>query len=171
MEEVAAEAGLTRRTIYNHFGNTMQLFELSRKTLLAELAPMVPTRIAQGVPLVRALTDFTDEAARLFRDERHRDLYLSVTRDGQDWLDTAYKKQILAPMADALAGFLARQWPHVSPATSASVAARLLMMVQAAAAMPPPFARLACGDEVHVAPSIMVGAILAQYTQPQAMAA
>lgn len=171
MEEVAAQAGLTRRTIYNHFGNTAQLFELSRKTLLAELTPLVPTRIEHGWPMSRGLTDFADRVARLFRDERHRDLYLSLTRDGQAWLEAAYQKQILAPMADALAAYLSRQWPHVSSAASASAAARLLMMIQATSTTPPPFERLAPGDEIHVPPAIMVQAILAQYTKPRAIAA
>lgn len=109
MDEVAREAGLTRRTIYNYFASTGDLFAFSRRALLAEITPLVPSVVAAELPMQPALTRFAFQALRLFGDWRHIDLYLSVTREGHGcpWLTQGYDTMIQTPMIAALSRHLA----------------------------------------------------------------
>jgi AcrR family transcriptional regulator len=104
MEMIAQHAGLTRRTIYNHFANTHELFTVSRERLINGLTPLVPIAISDRVPLMAGLTSFARQAIRLFADDRHHDLLLSVLRDGHThrWLIAAYEETVQRPMQKAL---------------------------------------------------------------------
>lgn len=104
MELVAQEAGLVRRTVYNHFANTTDLFTVSRKRLLAAIAPLAPTEVAHDLPPVAALCAFANRAIRLFTDPRQIELMLSIVRDGRahPWLAQAYDREIQGPMRGAL---------------------------------------------------------------------
>lgn len=109
MEQVAQQARLTRRTIYNHFASITDLFAASRKLLLSELSLHVPGCIATALPVHAALGRFAHQAGRLFADDRHHDLLRSVMRDGgaHPWLTIAYEQQIMAPISEALVAYLA----------------------------------------------------------------
>ncbi len=108
MDDIARETGLTRRTIYNYFGNTGEIFAVSRKALFAEIAPLVPVTVTDKAPTAAALTRFAFQALRLFGDRRHADLYLSVAREGEahPWIVQSYDARIQAPMVAAIAAWL-----------------------------------------------------------------
>ncbi|WP_182911814.1 TetR/AcrR family transcriptional regulator [Sphingomonas cavernae] len=104
MELVAQEAGIVRRTVYNHFGSTGELFRISRKRLLAAIAPLAPNEVPVDIPPVAALTIFARRAIQLFTDPRQIELMLSIVRDGRShpWLAAAYDREIQTPMRSAL---------------------------------------------------------------------
>lgn len=111
MDDVACEANVSRRTIYNHFADIRALFEQSRRALLARLVPLVPTLIPSQTSPQQALTRFTHQAVRVFDDPSHTCLVISLIRDvdSHDWVAEAYDANIIAPMTGALAAYLVEQ--------------------------------------------------------------
>jgi AcrR family transcriptional regulator len=160
MEEIAAEAGLSRRTIYNHFENTSQLFELAYMELVVQLAPLVPLSISDKMPLDLALAKYCRQASRLFTDARHRQLQLSLMREDGPWLLTAYDDHIGAPMLKALTEYLSERWPAVPAAEIAELGCRLLSLIHAACVVSPPFHRFSSAAWEDVAGDILVRTIL-----------
>jgi len=159
MDEIARAAGLTRRTLYNHFASTAEIFRMSRQALLADLAPLVPQAVADSAPANIALTRFAFQALRLFADRRHTDLYVSVAREGHAhaWIGQSYEARIQAPMIAAISACLAdaRQAGGFQGDVRAA-AFQLLWTLQAAAA-----SRLVSGHDASA--DAIVRAFLAQH--------
>lgn len=172
MELIAQEAGYTRRTIYNHFASITELFEVSLKTLIAGLEPLVPTAVTSRLPRALALSRFATQASRLFADERHLDLMLSVVRDrhAHPWIAAAYDAAIQKPLSDALIAFLddakTAGWFKGDPHCAAF---QLLWTLQAAATSTSIFNSPETG--AHSGPDAIVRAFLVQHEQPGAIAA
>jgi AcrR family transcriptional regulator len=167
MDEIARAAGLTRRTLYNHFASTAEIFKMSRQTLLAELAPLVPQPAADSAPVAVALTRFAFQALRLFGDRRHADLYVSVAREGQahPWIVQSYEARVQAPMIAAISACLAETRRAGGFQGDIRAAAfQLLWTLQAAAA-----SRLVSGPEVPA--EAIVNAFLVQHRPAGAIAA
>lgn len=174
MDEIAREAGLTRRTIYNYFAGTGDIFEISRKTLLNELAPIVPSAVSSDLSLQAALLRFAFQALRVFEDDRHMDLYLSVAREGgsNPWIIAAYDNAIQGPMINALTAYLteARRAGRFG-GDPRSAAFQLLWTLQAAAASARLFGRSHSGEAVPPGIDAIVNAFLIQNRAPSALAA
>ncbi|WP_182911931.1 TetR/AcrR family transcriptional regulator [Sphingomonas cavernae] len=172
MELVAQEAGYTRRTIYNHFASVTELFEVSRKSLIAGLEPLVPNAITSRLPMTLALSRFATQASRLFADDRHLDLMLSAIRDrhASSWIANAYDTAIQRPLSDALIAFLDEAQAAGSfNGNSRSAAFQLLWTLQAAATSTSIFNSADTGARSE--PDAIVRAFLMQHHHPDAMAA
>lgn len=166
MEMVAQEAGLVRRTIYNHFGSITDLFTVSRKRLLIALTPLVPTMIARDVPPPIALTAYARRAARLFADKRRIDLMLSVVRDGRTnpWLATAYEQDLMNPMREALKVYFGASRPaNAFEGDPNRASHQLLWTLEAAAASPNNSAREATDDALMQDAAMIARVFMAQY--------
>jgi len=175
MDEIARAAGLTRRTIYNHFASTDEIFAVSRKALFAEIAPLVPVSIVDTASPRMALTRFAYQAQRLFDDIRHADLHLAVAREGhaRPWIAHYYEARIQSPMIAALATCLAEARHNGEFAGDPHTAAfQLLWTIQAVTASrvfacdAPPV-----GDATCIAIEGIVNAFLVQHAAETAIAA
>jgi AcrR family transcriptional regulator len=167
MDEIARAAGLTRRTLYNHFASTAEIFRMSRQTLLAELVPLVPQAVADSAPAAIALTRFAFQAVRLFGDPRHADLYVSVAREGhaQPWIAQSYETRIQAPMIAAISTCLTEMRRSDGFHGDIRAAAfQLLWTLQAAAA-----SQVISGQAVSA--EAIVNAFLVQHRPESAIAA
>lgn len=174
MERVAQEAGYTRRTIYNHFASIAELFEISRKTLIAELTPLVPTMIAPQLPRHVALSRFAAQASRVFADDRHLDLMLSVVRDRHTnpAIVALYERDILQPMTRTLTAFLTDvQTAGRFSGDPRAGAFQLLWTLQAAATSSSVFGHVDGTDVVSCDIDQIVRAFLIQHAPPDAIAA
>lgn len=168
MDEIAREARLARRTIYNHFADMQELFEQSHRALIGQLAPLVPAAIAAQTPPHQALTRFVHQAIRLFDDPCHIDIQISLVRDRdtQQWIAAAYDTQISAPMVERLAAFL----EHIDGRADATEWARdkaqqLVTLLQALSLSRHVFERR--GSEMALPVSSIVASLLEQ-VEPQA---
>ncbi len=170
MEEVATAAGLTRRTIYNHFASTTQLFQVSHTMLVAELAPLMPSSVRADLPAEAALTDFAEAASAQFADPRHQDVYLSLVREAPPWLAAAYEQQIFGPMAAALSTYFETTWSP-APCDHATIARQFLALLQATAARTLPYDPVKVNAAARIMPNILVDALVRQFLEPHAIAA
>lgn len=106
--EVAEQAGLSRRTIYNQFVDKDDLYRTSREALFAEVGGMIPARIDGGLPLAMGLKGFALEVTKALSSEGYADLTGSLIRDGRvhGWLDENYERFVTEPIRQAIEIFL-----------------------------------------------------------------
>lgn len=170
MEEVATEAGLTRRTIYNHFASTTQLFQVSQTMLVAELAPLMPSSVRSDLRAEAALADFAEAASAQFADPRHQDIYLSLVREAPPWLAGAYEQQIFGPMVATLSTYLETTWSSALY-DHATIARQFLALLQVTAARTLPYDPVRVNAAERIMPNILVDALVRQFLEPHAIAA
>ena len=108
MTEVAAEAGLTRRTLYNQFANAEELFRATREDLILEVARIVPLGVPGCSGPAAALRAYCGLLSEAFADPRYGELFSSIVRDGWNapWLVEAYNRHIRVPIARSLETYI-----------------------------------------------------------------
>lgn len=107
-EHIAREAGLTRRTIYNHFANVDDLFAASIQDMLQQVKACMPAAPQAKQPLRPALGRMAHDLLGLFTSACFTDLHLALVRHGADRpaLRRIFERQLLDPLHAALAGYL-----------------------------------------------------------------
>jgi AcrR family transcriptional regulator len=108
MTEVAAEAGLTRRTLYNQFANAEELFRATREDLILEVAKILPLGVSGRLSPAVALRTYCNLLSEAFADPRYGELLASIVRDGWDapWFVEAYSRHIRIPIAFSLETYI-----------------------------------------------------------------
>lgn len=108
MGEIADEARLSRRTMYNQFATKEELYRASRMELLAGLAEQVPAPIDARKEPLHAIFEFATQCTKLFADDRHFEIILSLVRDASEhpWLPEHYSRLVRRPLLAALEHYL-----------------------------------------------------------------
>lgn len=108
MTEVAAEAGLTRRTLYNQFANAEELFRATREDLILEVAKILPLGAPGRFGPAAALRNYCNLLSDAFADPRYGELFASIVRDGWSapWFIEAYNRHIRVPIARSLETYI-----------------------------------------------------------------
>jgi TetR/AcrR family transcriptional regulator, mexJK operon transcriptional repressor len=108
MTEVAAEAGLTRRTLYNQFANAEELFRATREDLILEVARILPLGAPGRFGAAAALRNYCNLLSDAFADPRYGELFASIVRDGWNapWFIEAYNRHIRVPIARSLETYI-----------------------------------------------------------------
>lgn len=108
MTDVAAEAGLTRRTLYNQFANAEELFRATRDDLILEVAKMLPLGVSGRLGPAAAFRTYCKLLSEAFADPRYGELFASIVRDGWDapWFIEAYNRHIRIPIAFSLESYI-----------------------------------------------------------------
>lgn len=107
-EQIACEARLTRRTIYNHFANVDDLFLGVVHQTLRQLKAQMPAAPPVEQQLHAGLTRFMRDLFGLFASPCFSDLHLALVRHGNDRPDlrSAFARELLEPLHAGLAGYL-----------------------------------------------------------------
>lgn len=117
LADVAADAGVSRQTIYNEFGSKDQLaealFERETETFLAGIrqssraADSLPASLRAAVAWTLEETDKHPMLTRMINDAR--------AGEGETLLPelTVRADAILLPMRDALTAFYCEEWPQI----------------------------------------------------------
>lgn len=108
MEMIAMRAGVTRRTVYNQFVDSAELFRTTREELIFEVAELLPLRVAGDLSPRAALRAYCDLVAQAFADPRYVELVGSIVRDGWSapWLIDAYQRHIRMPATRSVETYL-----------------------------------------------------------------
>jgi AcrR family transcriptional regulator len=118
MEEIAARALVTRRTLYNQFTNKDELYRSSCEALLIAVGSIVTDDIPERLPPEDGLRFFVERCMEVYGSEAALDLILSVVRDGksQPWLVQAYHREVHNRLVRACENFILRQPDRTSMA-------------------------------------------------------
>lgn len=137
MNDVAAEAGLARRTLYNQFANAEDLFRATREDLILEVARLLPLGVSGRFSPAAALRSYCNLLAEAFADERYRELFASIVRDGwaAPWFIEAYNRHIRVPIARSLESYIQDLRPGhpISAADARREALNLLASIESIA--------------------------------------
>lgn len=108
MEMIAMRAGVTRRTVYNQFADSAELFRATREELILEVAELLPLGVAGDLSPRAALRAYCGLVAEAFADPRYVELVGSIVRDGwaAPWLIDAYQRHIRVPATRSLETYL-----------------------------------------------------------------
>ena len=108
MSEVAVEAGLARRTLYNQFANAEELFRATREDLILEVAQILPLGVPGRAGPAAALRTYCSLLSEAFADPRYGELFASIVRDGWNapWFIEAYNRHIRVPIARSLETYI-----------------------------------------------------------------
>lgn len=104
MNDVAAEAGLTRRTLYNQFATAEDLYRATREDLILEVAKFMPLSVAGRFSPQATLRTYFSMLADAFADPTYMELLTSIVRDGDSapWFVEAYNRHIRVPVVRSI---------------------------------------------------------------------
>lgn len=96
MEHVAAQASISRRTLYNLFVDKDDLYRSSRERLLKSVSDMVTDEVPTSMSAADGMRFFVACCMDVYASEEATDIMLSVVRDGahQQWLVQAYHRDV-----------------------------------------------------------------------------
>lgn len=111
LEDVAREAGVSRRTIYNQFMDKADLYRATRDAIMSELSQLLPQSIDNQRELDAALCEFAEQAVAALSSQANSDLVSSLMRDRhkEAWLGTAYERQVIEPLRRTVEVYLYAQ--------------------------------------------------------------
>lgn len=108
MDEIAAEANISKRTLYNRFPSKEALFGEVVTDIWESLdIPVLPS--AKGSDIKNALTDFARKLLALLRSERFSGLLRLVAGESGRFpeLSKLYGENSIQPLIDGLGGYFA----------------------------------------------------------------
>lgn len=81
MDKIAEKAGVSKRTVYNHFGSKENLFEVIVDELLAERQTLKTIKYASDTPIEEQLIEFAESEIFLIDSPRRLELsrFLTIT--------------------------------------------------------------------------------------------
>lgn len=114
MEQVAARAAISRRTLYNLFTDKDELYRTSCEQLLREVADKVTDEIPERMAAADGLRYFVAACMEVYDNDAARDLVSSVVRDGarQHWLVEGYHREVHDRLVRASENFLLKKSRH-----------------------------------------------------------
>ncbi|MCA3255670.1 MAG: helix-turn-helix transcriptional regulator [Alphaproteobacteria bacterium] len=175
LERVAAEAGVTRRTLYNQFAHKEDLYRSLMEPRILAVAAQLETQIPLGPRPHDAIWLFATRTALVLGGPDNVDVVRCVIRDGGrlPWLSEAYTRHVRQPILSAIELWLLR-FPRRDPALDAAqiaeCAAQFLFLLEG----------LTVSPHLHPAPNIAVAqlsgeraidAIVAAFLQRAGLAA
>ena len=133
--EVAARSGLSRRTIYNQFDDREALYRASRHELLMAFEEALPRELPPHVALEPTIERFCTDAIAALSTPEHRELWISVQRDGgsMPWLRELYRTRVERTLRLAVEHYLLMQktFGGLDIGDPAPLARALLTMIKA----------------------------------------
>lgn len=137
MHDIAAEAGLTRRTLYNQFATAEDLFRATRDDLILEVAKFVPLSVVGRFGPQAAFRTYFNMLAEALANPSYMELLNSIVRDGWSapWFVEAYNRHIRVPIARSIEIYLQALQPgtHLGGTDLRREALYLLASVEAIA--------------------------------------
>lgn len=114
MEEVAATASVTRRTLYNLFADKSDLYRSACERALKAVTDNLPEEIPERMSPPDGLRFFADVCRSAFGNNDAIALTIAVVRDGADqpWLIDAYHKDISFRLIQACENFILKKSRH-----------------------------------------------------------
>ena len=111
MEQVAARAAISRRTLYNLFNDKDDLYRSSCELLLKVVADSVTDEIPERMSPADGMRFFVAACMEVYDNEAADDLVLSVVRDGarQRWLVESYHREVHDRLVRASENFILKQ--------------------------------------------------------------
>jgi AcrR family transcriptional regulator len=111
MEQVAARAAISRRTLYNLFMDKDDLYRSSCELLLRIVSDKVTDEIPEKMSAKDGMRFFVAACMEVYNDDAAVDLVLSVVRDGarQRWLVASYHREIHDRLVRASENFILKQ--------------------------------------------------------------
>ncbi len=111
MEQVAARAAISRRTLYNLFTDKDELYRTSCEQLLKSVADKVTDEIPEKMSPVDGMRFFVAACMEVYDNESARDLVSSVVRDGtrQRWLAEGYHREVHDRLVRSSENFLLKK--------------------------------------------------------------
>jgi AcrR family transcriptional regulator len=111
MEQVAARAAISRRTLYNLFADKDDLYRSSCELLLKNVADKVTDEIPEKMSAVDGMRFFVEACMEVYNSDAAVDLILSVVRDGaqQRWLVQGYHREVHDRLVRASENFILKQ--------------------------------------------------------------
>lgn len=111
MEQVAARAAISRRTLYNLFTDKDELYRSSCELLVKNISEKVADEIPEKMSAADGMRFFVEACMEVYNNNAAVDLILSVVRDGahQQWLVQAYHREIHDRLVRACENFILKQ--------------------------------------------------------------
>ena len=111
MEDIAAAASTTRRTLYNLFLDKDDIYRNSCERFLKEVAEAVTDEIPENMTPKDGMRYFISSCHEVYGTEAAKDLLLTLVRDGSQhpWLVQAYNKEIHDRLVRACENYVLKQ--------------------------------------------------------------
>lgn len=140
MEQIAQEAQLSRRTVYNLFSNREEIYRASREQLLMELSAALEQVVPASASARSALIALATHVTSTLAADRHMEVLRSIIRDGpgNQWLRETYQRRIRTPLLEAIELILyrAREQGGPQPADVRAAALEFMNLVEASVVLP-----------------------------------
>lgn len=111
MEQVATQASISRRTLYNLFFDKDDIYKSSREHLIKTAAALVAEEIPERMSPLDGLRFFIQSCVDVYGNPASTDLIISIVRDGthQPWLVQQYEREIHDRLVRACENFVLKQ--------------------------------------------------------------
>lgn len=120
MNDIAAQAGLTRRTLYNQFATAEELFRATRDDLILDVAKIIPLSVPGGFRPQAAFRTYFRQLAEAISSDSYQELLNSIVRDGWSapWFLEAFNRHIRLPIARSIELYIQEIQPNGSTSSS-----------------------------------------------------
>lgn len=114
MEEIAATASTTRRTLYNLFLDKDEIYRSSCERLLKEVSEAVTDEIPENMTPNDGMRFFISSCLEIYSTTAAADLLLTIVRDGSQhpWLVQAYNKEVHDRLVRTCENYVLKQCRH-----------------------------------------------------------
>jgi TetR/AcrR family transcriptional regulator of autoinduction and epiphytic fitness len=140
MEDVAALASTSRRTLYNLFQDKDELYRDACERLIRKVAELAIDEIPEQMTVSDGLRYFVISCEEVYTNPSGKDLVMLVAREGssQAWLSQSYHREVHGRLIRACENFLlkkARRLP-LEPATPRLVGEQVSTIIKSMAVSP-----------------------------------
>lgn len=111
IEQVAAKASVSRRTLYNLFQDKDDIYRQSCESLIRNVADLVVDEIPERMSTIDGIRFYISSCVDVYGNAATKDLLCTVVRDGahQAWLPTAYYRHVRDPLVRVCELFLLKK--------------------------------------------------------------